>query len=63
MSDPSVIAPRWLSRKDTARVYAMSLSRVDELVHSGVFRAKKHGRKTVISVASIEAWVEELADV
>ena len=55
-------APRWLSRKDTVRIYGISLSRVDELVRAGDFRAKKAGRKTLIQVTSIESWIEDLDD-
>lgn len=52
--------PKWLSRKDAARIYATSVWRIDELINSGAVVAKKDGRRKFVSAASLDRYYEGL---
>lgn len=64
----TALAPKWLSRKDAARSYAVSLDTIDELIAAGAVTAKRlderngGARRILVSAASLDAWVESLPE-
>ena len=59
MQKPS-IEPRSVRPRDAARMAGVSRSRIYELLKSGEILAKKDGSRTLVIVASIDAWRDRL---
>lgn len=62
MKTSVAVEPKWLSRKDAVAAYAIGLTTLDELIASGEVLARKNGRRTLVNVASLSAWVEGLPE-
>lgn len=56
------VEPKWLSRKDAAKAYAISIASLDELIAAGEIEARKFGRRKLIRAASMDAWAERLPE-
>jgi excisionase family DNA binding protein len=54
------IEPRYISIREAARRAGVSRSRMYELLKSGDIRAKKDGSRTLVVVASVDAWLDRL---
>ena len=61
MSNPEHIAPLAVSVEDAARVIGYSRSGVYELIASGDLKAFKLGRRRLILMAELKAWIERAA--
>jgi hypothetical protein len=56
------IKPFGLSIKDTAKATGESTWKVKEKLRNGTYKAKKSGRRTIVTYESIEAAWENLPD-
>lgn len=56
------LEPIFLSINETARITSDSPWRVKELLRAGIYTAKKSGRRTLVSFASIRTRCESLPD-
>ncbi|AZF49173.1 MULTISPECIES: helix-turn-helix domain-containing protein [Pseudomonas] len=61
MNNPEHIAPLAVSVEDAARVVGYSRSGVYELIASGDLKAFKLGRRRLILMAELKAWIERAA--
>ena len=51
-----------LTRDEAATVAKTSTARIDKAIHSGQLQAKRQGRRIVIPVAALEAYLDALPD-
>lgn len=61
MNNPEHIAPLAVSVEDAARVVGYSRSGVYELIASGDLKAFKLGRRRLILMTELRAWIERAA--
>ena len=61
MNSPEHIAPLAVSVEDAARVVGYSRSGVYELIASGDLKAFKLGRRRLILMTELKAWIERAA--
>ncbi|VVM47864.1 hypothetical protein PS662_00630 [Pseudomonas fluorescens] len=61
MNHPEHIAPLAVSVEDAARVVGYSRSGVYELIASGDLKAFKLGRRRLILMTELKAWIERAA--
>ncbi|WP_286800393.1 helix-turn-helix domain-containing protein [Pseudomonas sp. UBA4034] len=61
MNNPEHIAPLAVSVEDAARVVGYSRSGVYELIASGNLKAFKLGRRRLILMTELKAWIERAA--
>lgn len=61
MINPEHIAPLAVSVEDAARVVGYSRSGVYELIASGDLKAFKLGRRRLILMTELKAWIERAA--
>jgi len=61
MNNPEHIAPLAVSVEDAARVVGYSRSGVYELISSGDLKAFKLGRRRLILMTELKAWIERAA--
>jgi excisionase family DNA binding protein len=61
MNNTEHIAPLAVSVEDAARVVGYSRSGVYELIASGDLKAFKLGRRRLILMAELKAWIERAA--
>jgi excisionase family DNA binding protein len=54
------IEPRYISVREAARRAGVSRSRIYELLKSGEIEAVKDGARTLVIVASLDAWLDRL---
>jgi excisionase family DNA binding protein len=52
--------PRYISVREAARRAGVSRSRIYELLKSGEIEAVKDGSRTLVPIASIDAWLDRL---
>ena len=56
------VVPVAYSRKDAALALGVSVWTVDELIASGEIEARRHGRRILVSAASMIEWFESLPE-
>lgn len=61
MNNPEHIAPLAVSVEEAARVVGYSRSGVYELIASGDLKAFKLGRRRLILMTELKAWIERAA--
>ena len=61
MNNPEHIVPLAVSVEDAARVVGYSRSGVYELIASGDLKAFKLGRRRLILMTELKAWIERAA--
>lgn len=61
MNNPEHIAPLAVSVEDAARVVGYSRSGVYEFIASGDLKAFKLGRRRLILMTELKAWIERAA--
>lgn len=59
---PTALPRVFLSRREAAETYAISVWAVDELVAAGEVRAKRLGRRILVYADSMRAWADRLDD-
>jgi len=65
----AALTPKGMSRKDAAERWGVSIDVVDELIKKGLIEARKYGHsqkrnrlRTIVIVASLDAYFEALED-
>lgn len=52
----------FLSRREAAEAYSISVWTVDELIAAGEVKAKKKGRRVLVNATSMKTWADGLED-
>lgn len=56
-------SPLVYTRREAAEACRTSVDRIDKAIRSGQLKAKQLGRRIVIPVSALEAWIESQPDV